>query len=81
MRSTSFTIQMSINVLNIINSKFNASKGGQITLTELYVAISNATKKTHPNFIKQFVISLQMIGCIEVKKKVVTILKDSEELM
>jgi len=82
MRKTSFTLQNCIDVLDKTDLEYGVKKNGSISLIEFNFIIIRVTKKTHPNFLKQFVDSLIDTGCIETNqnKNIVTILKNGEDL-
>lgn len=81
MRSTSFTLQNCIDVLNKANLDHGIEKNGSISVLDLNFIITKVTQKTHPNFLKQFVASLIDTGCIELNqnKKIVTLLRTAED--
>lgn len=81
MRSTSFTLQNCIDVLQKINIEHGIEKNGNISVVDLNFIITKVTKKTHPNFLKQFVSSLIDTGCVELNqnKKVITLIRTAED--
>ena len=81
MRKTSFTLENCIGVLEKTDLKYGVKKNGSISLTDFNFIIIRITKKTHPNFLKQFITSLISTGCIELNqnKNIITILKSVDD--
>jgi hypothetical protein len=81
MRKTSFTLENCIEVLEKTDIEYGIKKNGSISLTDFNFIITRVTKKTHPNFLKQFITSLTDIGCVELNqnKNVITILKELDD--
>lgn len=82
MRDSKFTLSECIKVLDKAENMWGVGKGGSLTLKEFNLSIVKTTKKTHTNFLKQFVESLSDFGCIELNqnKTIVTIILDGDDL-